>query len=765
MRLGLALLVLLAACNTTNPNTAIGEFSSPTGIGATGAGDRDLVFIANSGRDSVRALQLCNRALLLDGGVDPADTCPSAINGQFIPAPVRVFAAAIETGDRPVRVAGVRLGQPDGGASGVALVAGAANSVAMVDGLSLVQSVTNPTAAPRVDQIDAGARTVDVVAANKIDPDLDLEVATPAGVPGVTAFVATETDLQVFSIILDPATGRPIVPTAPIASCTLGSVTPIQLALVPGSDAQVYVADGAGDGVVVIPKPTTIGGACDTTNRISAGGRSVRSLALSPRWYEGDAAGPGPLVTHVPGELLLMVVEPSTTVVPGRELDSGGVLFAWTGLGGGTKGLVPIPPFGLMETNQEPMQPLGLPVPGLLREGAFLRAVKPRASPTPPDLTTCTATPCTPLFVSQPTNAPLHSFLLIAAVTATDGSTAFIELPARRFVNENLYSVPGELGIVPTVDQPPTYSPVTPIIPALNIDTPTFFQSGLTSGLTRKASWRAVWHSTIPGLERRGGTIRPKTTNPGTLVLSLPASLQPWQQDPAVALGVGDVVSLGAYDLTPASTPPCNILLNEAPYRFELPITAIPDPTTVELAELPDTNAVRGFHPDGCNEFGTVAEFRAAGTQPWVIFAGNPPSVTASQVYTVRGRMLPDRTFTVHEQRFDYPHNLYAADCTGATSPCQPLPSAANDVSFTFNITGPEPTAPKSGFTWAIGSGQLPLTYSDQTFLAGFATAVHPYSSPRRQMLIFTSITGNNEVVQADPLLLFSNVLGLQFFR
>jgi hypothetical protein len=762
MRPGLALLLLLAACNTTNPNTAIGEFSSPTGIGATGAGDRDLVFIANSGRDSVRALQLCNHPLLLDGGVDPADTCSNDINGQFIPAPIRVFPAAIETGDRPVRVAGVRLSQPDGGAAGVALVAGATSSIAMVDGLSLVQSVTDPAAAPRVDQIDAGARTVDVVASNQVDGDLALEVATPPGPPGVTAFVATETDLQVFSIAVDPATGRPIVPTGPIASCTLGPVTPIQLALVPASDAQVYVADGAGDGVVVIPKPTTFGGPCDTTNRISAGGRSVRSLALSPRWYEG-AAGPD-LVTHVPGELLLMVVEPSTTVVPGQELDSGGVLFAWTGLGGGTKGLVPIPPFGLNETNQEPMQPLGLSVAGFLREGAFLRAVKPRISPAAPDLTTCTASPCTPLFVSQPTTAPLHSFLLLAAVSSTDGSTSFIELPARRFVNENLYSVPGELGIIPTIDLAPTYSPVTPTIPVLNIDSPTFFQSGLTSGLTRKASWRAVWHSAIPGLERRGGTVRPHPTKPATLVMTLPASLQPWQQDPAVALGVGDVVSFGAYYPTPASLPSCNVVLNESAYRFELPITAIPDPTTIELAELPDTEAMRGFHPDGCNEFGTVAEFRAAGTQPWLVFAGNPPSVTASQIYTVRGRLTPDRTFVVHEQRFDYPHLTYTVDCTGI-SPCQPLPRAANDVSFTFNITGPEPTAPKSGFTWAIGSGQLPLAYSDTTFLAGLATAVYPYSSPRRQTLIFTSISGNNEVVQADPVLLFSTVVGLQFFR
>src|SRR5438067_13104839 len=116
--------VAVVAC-TSNPfNVATGEFTAPSGLAATAAVDRDLLFVANSGRDGLRALQLCNAPLFLDGGVDPADTCPQNEHGQFVPSPIRVFPASIETGDRPMRVAGVRLNQTDGGAAGVALVAG-----------------------------------------------------------------------------------------------------------------------------------------------------------------------------------------------------------------------------------------------------------------------------------------------------------------------------------------------------------------------------------------------------------------------------------------------------------------------------------------------------------------------------------------------------------------------------------------------------------------------------------------------------------------
>src|SRR5207237_4538660 len=125
--LGAALLA--SGCSSTTAPTPIGEFTSPTGITSTSAGDRDLVFIANTARDGLRALQLCKTALLADGGVDPADTCPAKEHIQFIPGPIRVFAATIETENRPVRLAGARLiwtgAAADAGNLGVALAVGA----------------------------------------------------------------------------------------------------------------------------------------------------------------------------------------------------------------------------------------------------------------------------------------------------------------------------------------------------------------------------------------------------------------------------------------------------------------------------------------------------------------------------------------------------------------------------------------------------------------------------------------------------------------
>ena len=190
----LSAVLVAAACNTTTSPAAIGEFTSPTGMAATGAADRDVLFIANTGRDSLRALQLCNAPLSTDGGVASTDSCPPKDNGQFVPAPIRLFPATIETGDRPLRVAGVRLERTDRSGAGVALVAGADSTVAVVDARALVDARSNPgVKSVTLPPVNVGAQTIDVVAANPMAAGLDVETATPAG--GIaTAFVATVTD-------------------------------------------------------------------------------------------------------------------------------------------------------------------------------------------------------------------------------------------------------------------------------------------------------------------------------------------------------------------------------------------------------------------------------------------------------------------------------------------------------------------------------------------------------------------------------------------
>jgi hypothetical protein len=739
----LGAVLVMAACNTTITPTAIGEFTSPTGMAATGAGDRDVLFIANTGRDGLRALQICNALPPPDGGVDP---CPANENLQFVPAPIRVFPATIETGNRPLRVAGVRLERADHSSAGVGLVVGADSTVAVVDARTLVDAQRVPGVQPqKVAYLDLGGQTIDVVAANPMTA-MDIETVTPAGTPG--AFVATRTDLVVLDVSLD-ATGLAQVPSVR-ARCTLSPVVPTKLAVVPGGD-EVFVADGAGDGVVAIktsdiaPGPTPA--ACPIV-RIGAGGRSVRFISLSPRWYETvQVAGLPQTMEHPAGELLMMVLEPLNQTTPGMDLDPGGVLFAETGRSGGLGRIVPIPPFGLQETGQEPMQPLSLPGAGLIVEGTFLRAVPPRTSPVAPDLVTCPQAPCTPLYVGQPSTAPTQLFNLLAAVTATDGTTTFIDVPRRRFVNRNAYAVADDSLLVPTVDRPPAFSPVTVGSPILTIT------SALEPGVAHASpSWLAVWHAPIPGLERRSGTVRQDIAG-GPLTFTVnETNFQSWQDDPAIRFGVGDVVSFGAYGLAGDNKAGCQAVVNaETPYRFELPITAIGPgpgstvPNMLTLAVLPDTPQALGFHPD-CSVFTAAVEIRTGGAQPWLVLDG----------LNVKGRVQADGTFVVHQRRFDYPRQAY--------SPSAP-PLQANDVAFTFSITGNAPTAPKSGFTWAIGSGESMVSYRDATTAVGFATAVYAYSSLRYRTLLFSSITGSNEVLQADPGVLGSTATGVLAYR
>jgi len=57
------------------------------------------------------------------------------------------------------------------------------------------------------------------------------------------------------------------------------------------------------------------------------------------------------------------------------------------------------------------------------------------------------------------------------------------------------------------------------------------------------------------------------------------------------------------------------------------------------------------------------------------------------------------------------------------------------------------------------------VSYRDTTTAAGFATAVYAYSSPRYRTLLFSSITGSNEVLQADPGVLGSTATGVLAYR
>jgi hypothetical protein len=123
---------------------------------------------------------------------------------------------------------------------------------------------------------------------------------------------------------------------------------------------------------------------------------------------------------------------------------------------------------------------------------------------------------------------------------------------------------------------------------------------------------------------------------------------------------------------------------------------------------------------------------------------------------TAKGRLPTSGSFTARQRRFDYPLATY--------DPNAP-PLASKDTAFTFTLTpGTVDPPAKAAFTWIIDSRQSPSLFADVTS-AGLATAVQAYSSLRQPNLVFSSITGSNEVLQANPAVLGSQVGGLIPYR
>src|SRR5260221_1724499 len=265
-----------------------------------------------------------------------------------------------------------------------------------------------------------------------------METSAPAG-QTATAFAATVAEgtvaaqLLMFQVGLD-ANGAAMQP-ALSGQCTLPPVAPRKLAIVPGGGDRVYIADGAGDGVVFVTKasipaaagtPSTASAPC-TAVRIGAGGRATRSVAVTPPWWDGTTP-------HPAGEFAMMVLEPLTASTAGTDLDNGGLLIARTSDGA----LVPAPPSSLFDPTDggvqtdggvtagglPVMQPISQPT-GLPREATFLRAVPPDSTCPLSDggVATKPAAPCNPVYVGFPTHKPLARVSLLAPAARTDGSS------------------------------------------------------------------------------------------------------------------------------------------------------------------------------------------------------------------------------------------------------------------------------------------------------------------------------------------------------
>ena len=748
-------LVLGAACGSNALPPAGGQFLGPSGLAAASAGDRDVLFIASAGGDELKALSLCTTPLL-DGGIaDPASTCPAKEDFQFVAAPIRVLPASIETANRPVRVAGARLTQANKPNNGAAVVAGAESALRIVDAKNVIDAMNRTAPARPVLRVPLDAPAVDVIAANPVVKGRQV------GAPDVLLFAATHrsgaTPAQL--LVLDLTTGADGAVLAPtiVRRCALDPVSPRKLAIVPGTNLagavttsggndSVYVADGAGDGVVQIATASipAAGGAlqpCTIVRRLSTGGRPVRSLALSPVYFRPDADASKPPATFPAGEFLAVAAEdgPLCRVDPTTSVGCGGILILRTSDGA----VVPNPAFDIHDATSAgstPMEPLL--VPGAVRDLDFLVPPQPGASKRP-DGVPCSA-PCTTIVEGQGTLSAALQFNLALAANSTDGAVYFVDVFARRFLSDNRETNTLATGFLPqpSLDQGQVLSP-----PALTTDKDpvhlvpapkdTDFPSHIldwwfTAGVTHKGRWRVIFHAAIPGLERRGGTV---TLSPsGTLLFkSAPADLARWKTASLLQLSPGDFVSFAIFTAGGGTSGVCSDLAGETILRVELPIVSITG-DTIELAQLPDTATTKGFHPDPatCFPFGAVAEVRTgngAGGRPWLVVEGSD----------VRGRAKKDEQFVAHAPRFDYP--LYYTD------PSKPL----EDIAAAFTIAGNEPTRAGTVLSFSTNSGQAQTAARDSALILGIADSIFVYNSPKVTNLIFDTVNGSDAVLQADP--------------
>jgi hypothetical protein len=770
-------LAALVACSSTTPPASSGQLNGVSGITATSAGDRDLLFVANAGGDELRALNICTASV--DGGQrDPNDPCPLAEDYQFVAGPIRLFADSIQTNDRPVRLAGARLSF-NGGNTGAVLVAGAENALRVVDAKNIVDQEDRGATAVDAGIIPLAAPATDVVAANQLDGGYEIPAASVFAFAVTSKSATAPAQLVVLSVHADPVTGAIQLSAADIVgSCSLDPVQPRRIALVPGRDDVVYIADGAGDGAVRVNRADVPAGAAAATacpfTRLSAGGRPLRSLAVSPAFTEQTTFSVAKAIPHPAGDFLVVAADDSPLCRIADPLSSancGGILILRTD----TFAVVSQPTVGILDPVVTPMEPLvprqafnSVDLGSLPRDVAFLQ---PFAGVTPfvngvgsscldSSRRNSTTEPCSELIVGGNTNANKGTtpFDLLAVVSTSDGGSYFVDVVNRRFVDD-LRDLPGATLIpAPTVDlaglltpaapstelHPATLTPVAvadtahPPPPGITID------GWLNPGVTRRSRWRAVFHSPLSGLERRGGSLTASGTGTYNFTVS-PAGLLRYTTAPLLQLSPGDAVAL-IFTSDPASRCP-DLASETTPLRIELPIVSITD-SVLELGPVPDTATAAGFHPAAscfASPVGAVAEVRVAngdGGRPWLVYENQE----------IRGRARNGEVFVGHEPRTDYPGFCSTASSCGLSYSASQPPI---DIGVAFIIAGDDPPL-QSVLSFGTNSDGFPTTVRDSSLVAGLAGSVFVYRNAKVPNLVFTSVTGGNGLLQSNPLLLNS---------
>src|SRR5262249_12444298 len=131
---------------------------------------------------------------------------------------------------------------------------------------------------------------------------------------------------------------------------------------------------------------------------------------------------------------------------------------------------------------------------------------------------------------------------------------------------------------------------------------------------------------------------------------------------------------------------------------------------------------------------------RTARDKPWLVFGEATP----------RARIATGELFVGRERRFDYPLDYLINP---------PLPLLTDNSAIAFTLTGDEPGVPGARWTINTTNGIFPVYFGDTSITPrlGIASDVITYRSLRRATQVFTAVTGQNSVVQADPLLPLTN--------
>jgi hypothetical protein len=802
-----ACVAALSACST-QPNIATGsDFISPSGIATVSAADRDFLLVASAGNSDLHALNMCVTPSLPDGGAG-VTTCPSQQDFTFVPGPIRLFPASFPVGNRPLRLAGLKL-EDAGQRGGAVLVAGAPiTPQAGLDGGVPAQPDGGSAAIYSFDSNDilavarglGGGVMPPPVAIPVSGPSVDV-VAEDSAKPNPLAFAVTlaetgaKPELLAMRGRLDGAATR-----VDIAARCLLNFAATKLALVPGSVSKLYIADGTphgvaggiGDGAVELDVAQVLAvgaasppAACPAGRRIPATDtvsnpprpRPLTALALNPEVVSdirpeanGLCAGGTPpaadgtcgtKVDYAAGVMLIGITgsrdEPVDLTDPRSGKEAGRIVILRTATGG----LAPLPSFPFDAAAAPPMEPLA--VNGLARDVAFL--IPPPRDKCPTEFS---FRPCGIIVVGLTRRA----FGLAAAVTSSDGGTYFIEADRRRFFNDARAAGSNTSpGPVPTIEILPVLSPPTPSNTAgpafafvpdtdeLDINNNIVRPRGsLTAGVTRVGNWSATYHGALPGLERVSGTMSRVVTGTGagqvvSFHLDLPGAdldlvrgLRTSCGQPnryCMGIDVGDMVTPLVFSAPIGGTLCAELDAdNKLPPR-ELPIAALSNESIDLGPEAADITLPR-FEtiPAGCFPVPLTLEVRAGEGlpvapgqpgRPWVVTQNTEP----------RGRAAFDETFVGWEPRFDYPLDPFSSDLLH--------PVFTDDVGVKFKITG-SPPPPKSLFQFKLTSGQQQTRAFEPSAI--FAGAVAVYNSPKVSNLVFSVITGANEVLLINPALL-----------